>query len=115
MLQEDKAADAIDYVFSTNPMMNKVPDKIEQMKGQFVTLRNMSGRYLSHRMLVESKVEDIFVYQHYFVALERQPISVRITYYKPGTTWVCQSVQFDTDVDDVIRKAADSGIRLDTK
>jgi len=115
ILQADKSAEAVDYVFGTNPLMAKMTDKIDQMKAQFTTLRTMSGRYITHVLLVESKVEGIYVYQHYLVAYERQPISVRLTYYKPGATWVCQSLQFDPNVDDVIRNVADSKIRVDTK
>jgi len=37
----------------------------------------------------------MFIYQHYFVAYERQPISIRIKYYKPGGVWLCYGVQFD--------------------
>lgn len=113
LLKQDKSSDAVDFLFSTNPTLKKMPDKADQIKAQFTSLRTVAGPYLSHTTLVESKVAGIYVYQHYFVAYERQPISVRITYYKPAATWVCQSLQFDVNVDDAIQKAADSNIRFD--
>lgn len=96
-------------------MLKKMPDKADQLKAQFTALRNLAGHYVSHTLLVESKVGDIYVYQHFFVAYERQPISVRVSYYKPGATWVCQSLQFDTDVDDAIQKNADAKIKTTLK
>ena len=115
MLQQDKTSDALDYIFGTNPTTKKMPDKIDQLKAQFTSLRNMMGPYVSHTRLVETKVAGMFVYQHYFVAYERQPISIRIKYYKPGATWVCYAVQFDADLDELIRKVADDKISIDAK
>jgi hypothetical protein len=65
--------------------------------------------------LVETKVAGVFVYQHYFVAYERQPISVRIEYYKSGATWMCYGLQFDAKVTDEIQKAADANLSFPTK
>jgi hypothetical protein len=115
MLQQNKASEAFDYIFGTNPATKKMPDKVDQVKAQFTSLRNMMGPYVSHTRLAETKVADMFVYQHYFVAYERQPISIRIKYYKPGATWVCYAVQFDADLDDLIQKVADNKISVDVK
>jgi len=38
LLQQDKAADAVQYLTSTNPAMSKIPDQIEQLKTQFSRL-----------------------------------------------------------------------------
>lgn len=113
LLQQDKSAEAIDYMFSSNVALAKMQDKADQLKAQFASLRTIAGPYVSHSLLVETKVSGMFVYQHYFVAYERQPISVRITYYKPDKTWRCQSLQFDTNVDDVIQKVPDEKIRME--
>jgi hypothetical protein len=75
----------------------------------------LMGNYVSHRLLVESKVADMYVYQHYFVAYERQPISIRISYYKPGKTWVCYSLQFDAKLTEAIQSATDEKLPLDLK
>src|SRR5580704_12302173 len=115
MLQQDKGADAVDYLLRTNPAMKKVPDQVDQLKSQFSSLGTLAGAYISHSMLVETKVTDRFVYQHFFVAYERQPISVRIKYYKPGATWLCYGLQFDASLPDDIQKAADDRLPLDVK
>jgi len=115
MLQQDKNADAVNYLLSTNPAMKKVPDQVDQLKSQFSSLGTLAGAYISHTLLVETKVTDRFAYQHFFVAYERQPISVRIKYYKPGTTWLCYGLQFDASLPDDIQKAADDRLPLDVK
>lgn len=110
LLQQGKGADGVDYLLGTNPAMKKVPDQIDNLKTQFGSLGPLMGSYLSSTKLVESKVAGMFVYQHYFVAYERQPISVRIEYYKPGAIWLCYGLQFDAQLPELIQKAADSKI-----
>jgi hypothetical protein len=113
LLQQGKGSDAVDYLASTNPaLMKKVPDQMDNLRTQFASLGRLMGPYISNTKLVETKIADMFVYQHYFVAFERQPISVRIKYYKPGATWLCYGVQFDDELTTLIQKAADSSIPI---
>src|SRR5208337_2794033 len=86
LVQQGKASEAVQYLIGTNPALSKIPDQIEQLKTQFASAPPLIGNYVSHQLLIESKVAGIYVYQHYFVAYQRQPISVRISYYKPGKT-----------------------------
>jgi hypothetical protein len=115
LLQQGKGSDAVDYLLGTNPAMKKVPDQIDNLRTQFGSLGTLMGSYVSHTKLVETKIAGMFVYQHYFVAYERQPISVRIKYYKPGATWLCYGVQFDAELTDLIQKEADSSIPIAAK
>jgi hypothetical protein len=113
LLQQGKGSEAVDYLASTNPaLMKKVPDQMDNLKAQFASLGTLMGPYISHTKLVETKIAGMFVYQHYFVAYERQPISVRIKYYKPGATWLCYGVQFDDELTNLIQKTADSSIPI---
>ena len=115
LLQQGKGADAVDYIFSTNPMMKKLPDQVDQVRSGFGSLGTLMGNYVSHTKLIETKVADMFVYQHYFVAYDRQPISIRLKYYKPGTTWLCYGVQFDGNLAEKIQKDADDRIPFEVK
>ena len=107
LLQQDKATEGVDYLFGTNPALSRMQDEATNLKAQFGSVHSLIGSYVSHAILTETKVEGIFVYQHYFVAYERQPISVRIKYYKPGSTWICYGLQFDANITDEIQKTAD--------
>lgn len=115
LLQQDKATEGVDYLFSTNPALSKMQDEATNLKVQFGSVHSLMGAYVSRSILTETKVEGIFVYQHYFVAYERQPISVRIRYYKPGSTWMCFGLQFDGNIADEIQKTADSNLAFGPK
>jgi len=115
MLKAGKGAEAVDYLMGTNPAMKKVPDQMEQLRSGFASLGPMMGNYISQQKLIETKVADMLVYQHYFVAYERQPISVRIEFYKPAGKWMAYSLQFDTKLPDSIQQQADNNLRTDTQ
>lgn len=115
MLQQDKAAEGVDYLFGTNPALSRMQDEATNLKTQFGSVHSLMGAYVSHAILAENKVADMFVYQHYFVAYERQPISVRIEYYKSGANWMCYGLQFDAKLTDEIEKAADANLSFEGK
>ncbi len=115
LLKQGKTSDAVDFMFATNPGLQKMTDEREQLKSQFASVGTLMGNYVSHTMLVETKVAGIFVYQHYFVAYERQPISVRLKYYKPGATWICYGLQFDAKIADEIQSQSDEKLTMDVK
>jgi hypothetical protein len=115
MVKDGKATDAVDYIFATNPAMTKVSDEVQQVKSQFGSLKPLMGEYISHTKIAETEVAGMFVYQHYFVAYERQPISVRIKYYKPADKWLCYGLQFDGELSALIEKNTDSRIPIEVK
>ena len=110
LLQQGKSAEAIDYAFGTNPRLKTMGDQVDQLKSQFQSLEQIMGRYISSSKLAESKVAGMFVYQHYFVAYERQPISVRLKFYKPANVWMVYAVQFDANLTDTIEKQTDENL-----
>jgi hypothetical protein len=110
LLEQGKSDEAIDYMFSTNVALKNMPGKSDQLKAQFGELEKQLGSYHSRVRLAETKVAGMFVYQHYFVAYDIQPISVRLKFYKPRDTWRVFGVQFDTDLPDLIQKQADQNL-----
>ncbi len=115
LLKQGKTSDAVDYLFETNPALAKMTDDRENLKTQFASVGTLMGSYVSQTKLLETNVAGMFVYQHYFVAYQRQPISIRIKYYKPGTTWVCYGLQFDAKLTDEIQTLSDERIPIDTR
>ena len=110
LLEQGKADEGIDYMFSTNVALKNLPGKSDQLKAQFNDLERQLGSYHSHSKLAETKVAGMFVYQHYFVAYDIQPISIRLKFYKPRDTWRVTGVEFDTDLPDMIGKRADENL-----
>lgn len=107
MLQQGQSAAAIDYVFSTNPQMEKLADEKDQLKAKIGSMDKIVGPYISHDKLAETKVAGMFVYQHYFVAYDRQPMSLRLKFYKARDTWRVLGIQFNDDLCDDIGKRTD--------
>ena len=110
LLQSNKAEQGVDYLMASNPNTLRIEDQVAQLRTQFGSLHGLMGDNVSHTLLVEKKITDRYVYQHYFVAYERQPISVRIIYYKPKDVWECYSLQFDVELQKTIQSAADATI-----
>ena len=115
MVQQGQGVEGIDYLMESNPAMKKAADQVDNLKAQFASMGPLAGHYVSHTKLAETKIAGMFVYQHYFVAYELQPISIRIKYYKPGDVWLCYGLQFDTNLPDMIQKETDDRIPLDIK
>jgi hypothetical protein len=110
LLEQGKSDEAFDYMFSTNVALKNMPGKLDQLKIQFNELERQLGSYHSHTRLTETKTAGMFVYQHYFVAYDRQPISVRLKFYKPRDIWRVFAVQFDPDLPELIEKQADQNL-----
>src|SRR5580698_8762461 len=115
LVEQGKSEDAIDYAFSTNVALKNLPGKGDQLKAQFGAIESQLGSYHAHTRLAETKVAGMFVYQHYFVAYERQPISVRLKFYKARDTWRVYSVAFDTDLPELIEKQAEQNLDREFK
>jgi ABC-type transporter MlaC component len=110
LLEQGKSEEAIDYAFSTNVALKNLPGKSEQLKAQFGEIERQLGSYHSHTRLAETKVANMFVYQHYFVAYDQQPISLRLKFYKARDTWRVYAVQFDTELSSLIEKQTDQNL-----
>src|SRR4249920_3648057 len=110
LLEQNKSDEAIDYMFNTNVALKNMPGKSETLKAQIADLERQLGSYHSHTKLAESKVAGVFVYQHYFVAYEIQPISLRLKFCKPRDTWRVFGVQFDPDLPELIQKETDQNL-----
>lgn len=110
MIQQGQSAAAIDYVFSTNPQMEKMADEKDQLKAKIGGIEKIVGPYISHKKLAETKVVGMFVYQHYFVAYDRQPMSLKLKFYKAHNAWRLLGIQFDDDLCDTIAKQTDANL-----
>ena len=111
LLEQGKSDEAIDYFFSTNVNSKTMaPATVDQLKAKINALQKQLGSCHSHTKLLESKVAGMFVYQHYFVAYDLQPVSVRVKFYKPHATWMGFSVHLNADLDDFIEKQTDQNL-----
>lgn len=110
LVEQGKSDDAIDYLFGTNVALKNLPGKSEQLKAQLSELERQLGSYHSHVRLAESKISDMFVYQHYAAFYDQQPISIRLKFYKARDTWRVFGVEFDSNLADLIEKETDQNL-----
>ena len=106
LLAGGKPIEAIDFIFSTNPFSARIADSVQAQKARFMGLESFIGKYLSHKKLLDVDMGDMYAYQLYIVAFERQPMSFKFKYYKPKDTWVTQSFVFGYDIDRIIEDLA---------
>jgi hypothetical protein len=103
---EGKPLEAIDLIYGTNPWMSKASDAVQNLRNQFASLEDLVGKYCGHELLIEEVVANRFVYLHYFVAYDRQPMGFHFKFYKPRDQWVLFGFSFDDDIDDEIVERA---------
>ena len=110
LLTQGKANESIDYIFSTNPWLNKNADQIGNVKGELVKLNNLMGKYTFHELLAEEKSGTRYVHLVYLVGYERQPMRFELRLYRPATEWRLQGFSFDDKLVDDIGRAVNSHI-----
>lgn len=104
-LQQGKDQEAFDYIFSTNPNWGKKTEQVDQLKGQFASVRQLLGACSSSNKISETHLGDSIAYQIYIANYERQPIIFRLTYYKAGTKWALYYIKFDDNLDRLLEAA----------
>ena len=105
-LQSANYEQAIDFIYSDNPWIAKKYDDIQSVKDQFIGLPGLVGKYQNHTILIEEMVADRYIFLHYFVSFERQPVSFTFEFYKPDNKWMIYSFSFADDIDTWIEERA---------
>jgi len=105
-----KTAEAVDYVYSTNPWLARKTDQAANLKAEFRKLDSLVGKYLYHEPLVEEKVGTRYVHLIHVVGYERQPLRFEMQLYRAATGWVCQGISFDAKLDETVEKAANQAV-----
>lgn len=103
---DGKVDRAIQDLYGDNPWIQVESDAVQNVKNQLNNLIGLVGTYRGHVKLQEKIVADRFVYLHYLVVYDRQPISFIFEYYKPAETWMVFSFSFHSDIDEWIEKSA---------
>jgi len=114
-IKAGKVEEAVDFVYSDNPWLQKMPDQIQTIKNQLMSLDKLVGSYQSHEKLLEKVVADRYAYLYYFVAYDRQPLRFTFAYYKPKDRWMLFSFQFNTDITDQIAEEVKCEIFRESK
>lgn len=91
---------SIDFLFSTNPWMERVTDSLENLKSQLRSLENMLGEYYGYNLMAEKALGNSLLGFSYIAKFDRQPIRFIFVFYKAQDKWKIQKLNFDMDLDD---------------
>ena len=105
-VNDGKVSEAVDFIYSDNPWMNRAADAIQNIKTQMLNLDQIVGKYCAHKKLIEKVVAERFIYISYFVAYERQPLRFEFEFYKPKDKWMIYSFSFDDKIDLEVEESA---------
>jgi len=100
LVAEKKPTEAVDYVFGTNPWLEKVPDQMANVRSQFAGLEPLVGAYVDREALVDSQVSSRYAYMYVLAYYERQPIKIEFHFYRPKDEWVLLNFYFHSDLTD---------------
>lgn len=106
LIAAGKSADAVEYLYRTNPWSEKIPDALQQVKSSFASSDAMVGSYRGNSLVVKRVLGDRIVYLYYLVAYDRQPLKFEFYFDKPSDKWVLQNFAFNDKILDDVRDSA---------
>lgn len=65
-----------------------------------------TGKSYGHKLIYESNLEDTYILRYYLLKMKRQPMLLKLEFYKPNNKWKVQGMSLDDDLDDYIEKHA---------
>ena len=97
-LFEQNVDEAIDYLFSTNELIDPKQEGIRAIKDRMDLSRKLLGKYYGHEIVKEYRAG--YSYRKYIYSLkyERQPLKIELVLYKPDDKWKVQNVNFHDDL-----------------
>lgn len=95
---ENDVDKAIDYLFSTNPLIAANKEAATEMKEKFETSRKMLGNYYGYEIAEKSFAGKSFAKYVYILKYDRQPVKMIIFMYCPDKKWKLQNINFQEDL-----------------
>ena len=83
------------------------------IEGLDITFRNtlsLLGDYYGYKLFHEAVIQDLYIIRYYILKYERQPILLKLEFYRPNDSWVINGMEFDTGLDNYMEDSAKSYI-----
>ncbi len=94
---------AIDYLFTTNPLIDSKQEGIKAIKERLELSRKLLGNYYGWEIVSIYHAGDSYAKYIYSLKYERQPVKFEIVMYKPNSVWKVQNVNFQDDLETEFR------------
>ncbi|SEA11744.1 hypothetical protein [Microbulbifer marinus] len=88
-------------------------DALKQNDSKFLATFSLLGEYIEKQLLVDLPVGNRWVHQTYLLIFDRQPVLLKIDFYKPRNEWTIQEVVWEADFDDLVAEHAKFKIFMD--
>jgi hypothetical protein len=97
---------AVDFIYSSNPWIDRIKDDLESLKSKLINTRSLVGNYYGYDLLVTKRLANSYVLYSYFVRHDRQAIRFIFQFYKADKKWVLYSFAFDDSWDEEVKESA---------
>lgn len=94
---EKKYADSIDTLLKYQKIA-PATDSFE-LKRNFIGSVNTLGDYRYNELITKREIGTRYVVLYYIIGMDKKPMSMRLSLYKPSNEWIIKSFNFDSDVD----------------
>lgn len=95
---------AIDYLFSTNELIEGNQEGIETVKERLEMSRKLLGNYYGHELIKLEEAGESYLRYTFSLKYDRQPVKIIIVLYKPNDKWKVQNLNFDDKVENDFRE-----------
>lgn len=100
---ENDMSAAVDYLFSTNELIDPNQPGIKSIKEKMEVTRKLLGNFYGYETVNIYYAGESYQKHIYSIKYERQPVKMTIIYYKPNNKWKVQSLNFQDDIDSELR------------
>ena len=104
LMEKGKYADAVDYIYSTNPYMSSNPDAVTQLKSNMQGLPSLIGSYQGHEVLLSQPLSSRYTHIDALIYFDRQPLWIAFDFYKVKGKWQVNSFNFTDNFDNLREK-----------
>lgn len=95
---------AIDYLFSTNELIEGNQEGITTIKNRLDMSRKLLGNYYGHELIKLEEAGESYLRYTYSLKYDRQPVKLIIIMYKSNDHWKIQNINFDDKVEGEFRE-----------
>ncbi len=97
---------AVDYIFSTNKYATSIGSQLDTLKSKLNYYISNEGQYYGYELVAKKSAGPNFILLTYLIRHDRNPMTFRFIFYKPGDKWQLQTFNFNDGMDDELQDAS---------
>lgn len=102
--KDENSDKALDYIFSTNKLVEK--NQLESMKSKVDSVNLLWGKITGITLIVEKDISKDLVLFSYLVKYEKAPLRFTFIFYRPQNNWMLYRFLYDDSAVDELEDAA---------